>query len=756
MTALPHRFLVCLLVGFALLGSGTRLAAQVVTAFSAGGLTSIQYGGVEFLASNAVQPTVFLQNTSGAKYQVGSTGSAFDSVLKRRTITYPWGSVAVTYVTAGSRLTLQVVVTNNSDDPIVECAVGLLSVQFPSVPVGQGWAQGFEMTGLNTDDITAIPANYSTGLMVLCNDQPGPPLKFGFTAPDGLGQRIVRMTTLVTSCPDDPRIAAHSAAQYSFSLRFAPAGTEPESLLGDLHTALRAQAPFVLNWPDRRAIGTVFLSSGSHATTDNPRGWLNDSPPQNTNTPSGLAAFRTAMLTKADDIVARLQFMNAQGMIFWDVEGEQYPYITYAGDPRVIGSLAPEMHGIADEFFAKFTAAGLRTGVCLRPSRIVPGFPGNGHVWDHDNFGFDVLANLSDKVSYAKNRWGCTLFYIDSNVDWTLDNYGTPTPRLLRSSIYTALAALHPDVLIIPEIPRTADWVAAAPYRELNSGGFTSTRARSRAAYPQALTIIEPKETDWVGNHTLLVDAVRGGDILLFRSWFTDPANTFIKAIYDEAHPAPAITSAGSASGDVGAAFSYAIVGTNQPTLFSATGLPAGLTLNPASGVISGTPLVAGNFTVTMGASSLWGAGQNTLTLTLRSLLDQWRAQYFPGLGNTGNAAATANPDGDAFTNLFEFALGLNPGTADPFSRMPRVQAVSDAGFNWLSITFRRRKSVPPGASYVVEESSLLTGWSVVDSVTRQIGLPVDQGDGTEIVTIRGNYPIGIGQSFLRLRVSEP
>ena len=82
MTALPHRFLVCLLVGFALLGSGTRLAAQVVTAFSAGGLTSIQYGGVEFLASNAVQPTVFLQNTSGAKYQVGSTGSAFESVLK--------------------------------------------------------------------------------------------------------------------------------------------------------------------------------------------------------------------------------------------------------------------------------------------------------------------------------------------------------------------------------------------------------------------------------------------------------------------------------------------------------------------------------------------------------------------------------------------------------------------------------------------------------------------------------------------------
>ncbi len=743
-----------LLACLALLSMGTRVSAQLDTAFSPDGLTSLQYGGTELLADGSVGASVILKNAAGMRYEFGPVQSVFDPVLKRRTITYPWGSVAVNYVTAATRLNTQVTVTNNSADAIVECAVTLMTVHFPSVPAGAAWAAGYEVVGLNTDDITALAADYGTGLMLLCNDQPGAPLKFGFESPNGLQQRNVRMTTAVTDCPDDPQIAPHTAAQYFFSMRFAASGTDAESLVPDLHAALRALTPPTPAWADGRAIGTVFLASAYHASATNPRGWLNE-PTLDTITPSGLADFRVAMLARADEIVARLGQMNAQGMIFWNVEGEQYPYITYAGDPRVIASLAPEMHGIADEFFAKFISAGLRTGVCLRPSRIVPGFPGNGHVWDHDNFGFDVLANLSDKITYAKTRWGCTLFYIDSNVDWIVNNYGVFTPRLLRSSIYAALHALHPDVLIIPEIPRTGDWASAAPYREINSGDFTSTRARSHAVYPQSRTIIEPKETDWIANHALLVDAVREGGILLFRCWYSDPPNVFIKSIYEEAHPPPMITSAGSASGDTGAPFSYTMTSDSALAQFSAISLPAGLALDPATGIISGTPLIGGNITVTLRARGFWGIGEKTLTLALRSLFDQWRTQNFPGLGNTGNAASTADPDGDSIGNLLEFALGLNPLSADPISLAPQLQSVTDAGSTWPAITFRRRTAFPAGVNYIIEESTDLTDWQTVDQPTRQIGVPVNQGDGTEAVTIRGTHPIGMDQWFLRLRVSE-
>src|SRR5262249_30025165 len=51
----------------------------------------------------------------------------------------------------------------------------------------------------------------------------------------------------------------------------------------------------------------------------------------------------------------------------------------------------------------------------------------------------------------------------------------------------------------------------------------------------------------------------------------------------------PVITSPTTASGTVGAAFSYQITATNSPTSFGATGLPAGLSVNSGTGVISGT-----------------------------------------------------------------------------------------------------------------------------------------------------------------------
>jgi hypothetical protein len=80
---------------------------------------------------------------------------------------------------------------------------------------------------------------------------------------------------------------------------------------------------------------------------------------------------------------------------------------------------------------------------------------------------------------------------------------------------------------------------------------------------------------------------------------------------------APTITSALTASGTVGAAFSYQITASNSPTSFNATGLPAGLSVNTGTGLISGTPTASGSFSVALSATNSVGTGTATLALSI-------------------------------------------------------------------------------------------------------------------------------------------
>lgn len=84
---------------------------------------------------------------------------------------------------------------------------------------------------------------------------------------------------------------------------------------------------------------------------------------------------------------------------------------------------------------------------------------------------------------------------------------------------------------------------------------------------------------------------------------------------------APVISSGYSASGTVGMNFSYQVTASNSPTSFSASGLPSGLTINTSTGIISGTPSLAGSFAIAISATNAYGTGSTTLNLVIQSVV---------------------------------------------------------------------------------------------------------------------------------------
>lgn len=81
--------------------------------------------------------------------------------------------------------------------------------------------------------------------------------------------------------------------------------------------------------------------------------------------------------------------------------------------------------------------------------------------------------------------------------------------------------------------------------------------------------------------------------------------------------PVPVITVSGPATATALQAFTYQIQANNSPTSYDASGLPAGLSINNSTGLISGTPTTPGSYTVGLTASNAGGDGTATLALTV-------------------------------------------------------------------------------------------------------------------------------------------
>jgi hypothetical protein len=109
---------------------------------------------------------------------------------------------------------------------------------------------------------------------------------------------------------------------------------------------------------------------------------------------------------------------------------------------------------------------------------------------------------------------------------------------------------------------------------------------------------------------------------------------------------------------------------------------------------------------------------------------------------DSGDQQLTSNPDKDAFDNLTEYALGLNPGQPDGFDAFT-VERIGDN----LVVTWRQSRTAPD-ASVTPMQSSVLGQWQPVDSAN------ISQASSTAShVTYQATLPIGTDPVFVILDI---
>ena len=548
------RILCSVCSGLSLLAAAAAMAAapKLEVAFDKAGIASLKWAEAELLAAKSA-PAVSATTPDGTPIKL--TPAAGGTVFAQGTLTRTYNGLTVATEIRQEKhgLNLSVTYRNTGDRPIGRIDDKPLLLCFPNRPKGKTWKWGYDVTADTEDAPGAVVADWGQGKLIVCAEPgstaPGAddvarPMTIGFAGNFGNNPNnaVVFRTTF------QPALEAGKQWGFRAALRLAPSQTPTAEVVKDIYAKFAGAYPFVLNWPDRRPIGTIFLARTATKWPSNPRGWFNDEKVDIT-TEKGKQAFRERLMKLADTCIREMQGVGAQGMVFWDVEGQEMPHaISYLGDPRILPQAAPEMDAVADEFFKRFLAAGLRTGVCIRPSRIISDGKGG---WKHQQ-AEDHVAEMANKIAYAKRRWGCTIFYMDTNVKWPMKDdpskgmwQGNAT--IIPSADMRELCRRHPDMLIFPEFGRFGYWSVCTPYAELR-GGRARTGDDIRAVYPQAGSVIAVADGDYLGRWDELRAGVASGDIHLFRGWFGDWYNPYVKRMYQEAdflRRAPAVQKAG-------------------------------------------------------------------------------------------------------------------------------------------------------------------------------------------------------------------
>ncbi len=255
---------------------------------------------------------------------------------------------------------------------------------------------------------------------------------------------------------------------------------------------------------------------------------------------------------------------------------------------------------------------------------------------------------------------------------------------------------------------------------------------------------------------------------------------TIIGAMTPPSTPVPAITSPASASAQVGQEFSYQVTGSNNPTSYAATGLPGGLTINTATGLISGTPTAAGNYTVALSIDSADGTGKASVILTVTTA-----AVVLPVIDGAASASgqvavafsyqitalnspvfygATGLPAGLTLNDATGVIAGT-PTAAGTFT--VNVMATNSAGTTSAMVTLTIAEQPLPVISLIasIPSVTLGTGQLATFAVTRTGGDPTQEitvsysvagtaTAGVDYLTLKGVKTFKANKTTVRINVT--
>jgi hypothetical protein len=211
----------------------------------------------------------------------------------------------------------------------------------------------------------------------------------------------------------------------------------------------------------------------------------------------------------------------------------------------------------------------------------------------------------------------------------------------------------------------------------------------------------------------------------------------------------------------VGSLFSHTFSATNYPRTYSASGLPAGLTLNTTTGVVTGRPTVSGSFLIRVRATNSAGSSAAISVPLMVTPLPPNFIGTFTGLVNrdstvNGNLGArlslTITSRGTYTAKITRGATTLSAPVG--YLNLTPPQLTVTIGGHLLSLTLDPNSNLLNGSHGTAQVSGWRSTWSKATPATNRLGyysIGIDLADSGD----QGILSIPQGSGFASLSVSS-